>query len=150
MRARNQISKKDAERVAEDVSAEMIECLQNEIAVGIIAVIRHFKLGKKRTQEFVKFLEETKSEFSKHNDDGILFEKIEEELKYRDIDIATIYERPLPIRRATQAIKIKKQHKISIADAHKISSELDKMQEFLQHSEKQQNPPDLSTPKLRW
>ena len=56
MRSRNQISKKDAERVADDVSAEMIECLQNETAVGLIATIRFFGLGPKRIKKYVEHL----------------------------------------------------------------------------------------------
>ena len=64
MKASKKPTRREVERVANEVSEDMIRCLQSETAVGIIATARFFGLGKKRAKAYLDYLEKVKAEFA--------------------------------------------------------------------------------------
>lgn len=128
MRVRSVPTRKQIERVADECNEEIIECLQSENAVNIIATIRFFGLGEKRIKRYLEFLADVKAEFRDYDRDGISTEKIIEELTANNIDYKEIYERPKNIRECLRQSRAEKKHKgVSIAEAYKMSSQIDSL-----------------------
>ena len=130
MKARYKPTRADKQIIAEKAWLEMIECLQTETAVDLIAVIRYFGFGKKRARQYIEYLKTVKSEFQNYDDNGIIKEKIEEELSAFDIDISEIYESPESFKETLRQERVRKNKSVSMAEAYDISKKLDAMREF--------------------
>lgn len=130
MKASKKPTRREVERVANEVSEDMIRCLQSETAVGIIATARFFGLGKKRAKAYLDYLEKVKAEFAQHSEDGIIKEKITEELQTFGIDSDTLYEKPPTVRETTRSERAKKKN-ISIAEAYKMTQKMQEFESFL-------------------
>lgn len=129
MKARSVPTRKQIERVAEQCSHEIIECLQDENAISLIATMRFFGLGKKRARDYLNFLADVKAEFGKYGKEGILKVKVEEEISAVGIRINEIYEPPESIREVLRQKRVQKKS-VSMAEAYEMSKKLDAMREF--------------------
>ena len=129
MKARPVPTRKQIERVAEQCSHEIIECLQDENAISLIATMRFFGLGKKRVRDYLNFLAEVKAEFGRYGKEGILKIKVEEEISAVGIRINEIYEQPESIKEVLRQKRVQKKS-VSMAEAYDISKKLDAMREF--------------------
>lgn len=129
MKARPTVTRKQIERVAEECSHEIIECLQDENAISFIATIRFFGLGKKRIREYFDFLMQVKAEFGRYGKDGIMRDKIEDEIRSVGIGINEIYE---PHESMKEVLRMKRASRkfVSISEAYELSKKVDAMKEF--------------------
>lgn len=103
MRSNLKPSRKMVQRVADEVTADMIECLQDETAICVIATARMFGLGEKRLKRYIEFLKAVKSEYGEYHEDDILRYKIKEELSSKGIDPQTIYETVKTVRKTEKS-----------------------------------------------
>lgn len=136
MKVRHKPTRAEIEQVAEACSQEMIECLQTENALNILAVIRHFHLGKKRIAEFMKTLEDIKCEFAEYSKDGILVEKTKEELAYYGLDIDMIYEKPESMKECLRKKKAERNHSMSLREMYDVNNSYKNMKEFMESEAK--------------
>lgn len=126
-------TRKQIERVAEQCSHEIIECLQDENAINLIATMRFFGLGKKRARQYLDFLAEVKSEFARHGYDGIIRCKVEEELDAVGIKISEIYEQPESIKEVLRQRKVQKRT-VSPAEAYALDKQMKQFEEYQRRS----------------
>lgn len=131
MKVRYKPTRADKQIIAEHMWPEMIKGLQTETAVDLIAVIRYFGFGKKRARQYMEYLKTVKSEFQNYDDNGIIKEKVEEELSAFDIDVSEIYEPPESLKETFRQERVRKNKSVSMAEAYEMSKKLDAMKEFV-------------------
>lgn len=116
----------DYERIYQRCWQDMLEVLLENNAISIIAAKRYFKLGTKRAQEFISYVDEVKKEFEAHQADGVLHKKIDEELLEVGIDTSEMWtEQDSLIEQANNMRKRAKNVDYTIHEARDIKAKLD-------------------------
>lgn len=93
-RAQMRQSQREANRMANDIFASMVNANLEAETVVMLAAKRYFGLGEKRMREFVKFTKEVKKEYEGYRLDDIFGIKAEEEFRSIGIDVHELVEEP--------------------------------------------------------
>lgn len=93
-RAQMRQSQREANRMANDIFASMVNANLEAETVIMLAAKRYFGLGEKRMREFVEFAKEVKKEYEGYRFDDIFGIKAEEEFRSIGIDVHELIEEP--------------------------------------------------------
>lgn len=93
-RAQMRQSQREANRMANDIFASMVNANLEAETVIMLAAKRYFGLGEKRMREFVEFTKEVKKEYEGYRFDDIFGIKAEEEFRSIGIDVHELVEEP--------------------------------------------------------
>ena len=124
-------SKQEMARMAQMTSDAYTDELDDTVAQIICSVCRYFNLGKKRANDLLDFCEKQGEEYRQYIDDGILTDKLKEELKCRGIDPADIYAAKEDIRYQSHTIKKRKENPVGFAEAMRQQQKLQELKKFL-------------------
>lgn len=110
-------TKKQCERVAQEVQQEAMLSIYDNVAMLLIALGRKYGFRQKRIAELINAFNEVSVEYLQHADDGVFDEMIEKELNALGIEKSVIYqEKDIKIqiqkqkkRRESQQLSIKEQ-----------------------------------------
>lgn len=110
-------TRKQCERVAQEVQQEAMLSIYDNVAMLLIALGRKYGFRQKRIAELINAFNEVSVEYLQHADDGVFDEMIEKELNALGIEKSVIYqERDIKIqvqkqkkRRESQQLSIKEQ-----------------------------------------
>ena len=110
-------TRKQCERVAQEVQQEAMLSVYDNVAMLLIALGRRYGFRQKRIAELINVFNEVSVEYLQHADDGVFDEMIEKELNAIGIEKSVIYqERDIKIqiqkqkkRRESQQLSIKEQ-----------------------------------------
>lgn len=110
-------TRKQCERVAQEVQQEAMLSIYDNVAMLLIALGRKYGFRQKRIAELINAFNEVSIEYLQHADDGVFDEMIEKELNAIGIEKSVIYqERDIKIqvqkqkkRRESQQLSIKEQ-----------------------------------------
>ena len=110
-------TRKQCERVAQEVQQEAMLSVYDNVAMLLIALGRKYGFRQKRISELINAFNEVSVEYLQHADDGVFDEMIEKELNAIGIEKSVIYqERDIKIqiqkqkkRRESQQLSIKEQ-----------------------------------------
>lgn len=92
MRARIAPTKIDTQRTNEQCWQVICESLATSSGELMVAVKRHFGLGSKRMKEFAETVREVQKEFKEYENDGIIVQKLTEELDSVGVDISEAWQ----------------------------------------------------------
>lgn len=117
MKAMPTPTKKQCERVAQEVQQEAMLSVYDNVAMLLIALGRRYGFRQKRIAELINVFNEVSIEYLQHADDGVFDEMIEKELNAIGIEKSVIYqEKDIKIqiqkqkkRRESQQLSIKEQ-----------------------------------------
>lgn len=98
-------TRKQCERVAQEVHDLTTRCVQDNSALFLIALARKFGFRGKRLNELILEFNKVEKEYEKHTDDGIFGEKITEELEAIGVDPTIVYARVDGIKMQVQKQK---------------------------------------------
>lgn len=87
-------NKREANRMANDIFAAMVNANLEAETVIMLAAKRFFGLGEKRMKEFIEFTKEVKKEYEGYRLDEIFGYKAEEEFRSIGINIHELVEEP--------------------------------------------------------
>lgn len=124
-------SKQEMARMAQMTSDAYTDALDDTVAQIICSVCRYFNLGKKRANDLLDFCEKQGEEYRQYIEDGILTDKLKEELKCRGIDPSDIYATKEDIRNQSHIIKKKKENQVGFAEAMRQQQKLQELKKFL-------------------
>lgn len=93
-RAQMRQNQREANRMANDIFASMVNANLEAETVIMLAAKRYFGLGEKRMREFVEFTKEVKKEYEGYRLDDIFGIKAEEEFRSIGIDVHELIEEP--------------------------------------------------------
>ena len=110
-------TRKQCERVAQEVQQEAMLSVYDNVAMLLIALGRRYGFRQKRIAELINVFNEVSVEYLQHADDGVFDEMIEKELNAIGIEKSVIYqEKDIKIqiqkqkkRRESQQLSIKEQ-----------------------------------------
>lgn len=110
-------TRKQCERVAQEVQQEAMLSIYDNVAMLLIALGRKYGFRQKRIAELINVFNEVSIEYLQHADDGVFDEMIEKELNAIGIEKSVIYqEKDIKIqiqkqkkRRESQQLSIKEQ-----------------------------------------
>lgn len=110
-------TRKQCERVAQEVQQEAMLSVYDNVAMLLIALGRKYGFRQKRIAELINAFNEVSIEYLQHADDGVFDEMIEKELNALGIEKSVIYqEKDIKIqvqkqkkRRESQQLSIKEQ-----------------------------------------
>ncbi len=137
MKVREVPPKRVLDRVSEMCSEETFYTLRLETAVTIIATARFLGFGKKRIQQYIKYMDDVRHEFLGYQADDILEEKIEEECRSLGFSLKELFCEEVPSHKELmRRSRAKKKNKVSIAQAHEMSQKIDAMKKFLEEQQK--------------
>lgn len=110
-------TRKQCERVAQEVQQEAMLSVYDNVAMLLIALGRKYGFRQKRIAELINVFNEVSVEYLQHADDGVFDEMIEKELNALGVEKSVIYqERDIKIqiqkqkkRRESQQLSIKEQ-----------------------------------------
>lgn len=110
-------TRKQCERVAQEVQQEAMLIVYDNVAMLLIALGRKYGFRQKRIAELINAFNEVSVEYLQHADDGVFDEMIEKELNAIGIEKSVIYqEKDIKIqiqkqkkRRESQQLSIKEQ-----------------------------------------
>lgn len=110
-------TRKQCERVAQEVQQEAMLSVYDNVAMLLIALGRKYGFRQKRIAELINTFNEVSVEYLQHADDGVFDEMIEKELNAIGIEKSVIYqEKDIKIqiqkqkkRRESQQLSIKEQ-----------------------------------------
>ena len=131
MKAMRTPSKQEMARMAQMTSDAYTDALDDTIAQFVCMTCRYFNLGKKRANAFVRACEQMSSEYRQYIEDGILTDKLKEELKCRGIDPADIYAAKEDIKYQLHTVKKKKENQVGFAEAMRQQQKLHELKKFL-------------------
>mgnify|MGYP006364983979 FL=1 len=117
--------------MAQMTSDAYTDALDDTVAQIICSVCRYFNLGKKRANDLLDFCEKQGEEYRQYIDDGILTDKLKEELKCRGIDPSDIYAAKEDIRYQSHTIKKRKENPVGFAEAMRQQQKLQELKKFL-------------------
>ena len=124
-------SKQEMARMAQMTSDAYTDALDDTLAQIICSVCRYFNLGKKRANDLLDFCKKQGEEYRQYIDDGILTDKLKEELKCRGIDPSGIYAAKGDIRYQSHTIKKRKENPVGFAEAMRQQQKLQELKKFL-------------------
>jgi len=124
-------SKQEMARMAQMTSDAYTDALDDTVAQIICSVCRYFNLGKKRANDLLDFCEKQGEEYRQYIEDGILTDKLKEELKCRGIDPSDIYAAKEDIRYQSHMVKKKKENQVGFAEAMRQQQKLQELKKFL-------------------
>lgn len=87
-------NKREADRMATDIFAAMVNANLEAETVIMLAAKRYFGLGEKRMKEFIEFTKEVKKEYEGYRLDEIFGYKAEEEFRSIGVNIHELVEEP--------------------------------------------------------
>ncbi len=87
-------NKREANRMANDIFAAMVNANLEAETVIMLAAKRFFGLGEKRMKEFIEFTKEVKKEYEGYRLDEIFGYKAEEEFRSIGVNIHELVEEP--------------------------------------------------------
>lgn len=87
-------NKREANRMATDIFASMVNANLEAETVILLAAKRYFGLGEKRMKEFIEFTKEVKKEYEGYRLDEIFGYKAEEEFRSIGVNIHEFVEEP--------------------------------------------------------
>ena len=131
MKAMRTPDSREIERLAQMTSDAYTDALDDTVAQIICSVCRYFNLGKKRANDFLDFCEKQGEEYRQYIEDGILTDKLKEELKCRGIDPSDIYVAKEDIRYQSHMVKKKKENQVGFAEAMRQQQKLQELKKFL-------------------
>lgn len=110
-------TRKQCERVAQEVQQEAMLSVYDNVAMLLIALGRKYGFRQKRIAELINAFNEVSVEYLQHADDGVFDEMIEKELNALGIEKSVIYQqKDIKIqvqkqkkRRESQQLSIKEQ-----------------------------------------
>jgi predicted ribosome quality control (RQC) complex YloA/Tae2 family protein len=110
-------TRKQCERVAQEVQQEAMLSVYDNVAMLLIALGRRYGFRQKRIAELINAFNEVSVEYLQHADDGVFDEMLEKELNALGIEKSVIYqEKDIKIqiqkqkkRRESQQLSIKEQ-----------------------------------------
>lgn len=110
-------TRKQCERVAQEVQQEAMLSVYDNVAMLLIALGRKYGFRQKRISELINAFNEVSVEYLQHADDGVFDEMIEKELNAIGIEKSVIYqEKDIKMqvqkqkkRRESQQLSIKEQ-----------------------------------------
>lgn len=124
-------SKQEMARMAQMTSDAYTDALDDAVAQIICSVCRYFKLGERRANDLLDFCEKQGEEYRQYIEDGILTDKLKEELKCRGIDPSDIYAAKEDIRYQSHMVKKKKENQVGFAEAMRQQQKLQSMKKFI-------------------
>jgi len=124
-------STQEMARMAQMTSDAYTDALDDTVAQIICSVCRYFNLGKKRANDLLDFCEKQGEEYRQYIEDGILTDKLKEELKCRGIDPSDIYAAKEDIRYQSHMVKKKKENQVGFAEAMRQQQKLQELKKFL-------------------
>jgi len=119
------------QEMAQMTSDAYTDALDDTIAQFVCMTCRYFNLGVKRANAFVRACEEMSREYRQYIGDGILTDKLKEELKSRGIDPTDIYAAKDDIAHQSHIIKKKKENQVGFAEAMRQQQKLQELKKFL-------------------
>jgi len=119
------------QEMAQMTSDAYTDTLDDTIAQFVCMTCRYFNLGVKRANAFVRACEEMSREYRQYIGDGILTDKLKEELKSRGIDPTDIYAAKDDIAHQSHIIKKKKENQVGFAEAMRQQQKLQELKKFL-------------------
>ena len=131
MKAMRTPDSREIERLAQMTSDAYTDALDDTVAQIICSVCRYFRLGKKRANDLLDFCEKQGEEYRQYIEDGILTDKLKEELKCRGIDPSDIYAAKEDIRYQSHMAKKKKENQVGFAEAMRQQQKLQELKKFL-------------------
>jgi len=131
MKAIRTPSKQEMARMAQMTSDAYTDALDDTIAQFVCMTCRYFNLGAKRANAFVRACEEMSSEYRQYIEDGILTDKLKEELKCRGIDPSDIYAAKEDIIYQSHMVKKKKENQVGFAEAMRQQQKLQELKKLL-------------------
>lgn len=131
MKCRYVPTRKELVRTAEMVNDTIFEALRLETLANLVAAARYFGLGKKRMSEYVKCMCEVRNEFLEHQHDGVLREKLEEELNPLGVYYDDLFGDITSFKETMYAQRMLMNHKpASPKVARELTEQLDVMKQF--------------------
>jgi len=131
MKAIRTPSKQEMARMAQMTSDAYTDALDDTVAQIICSVCRYFNLGKKRANDLLDFCEKQGEEYRQYIEDGILTDKLKEELKCRGIDPSDIYAAKDDIIYQSHMVKKKKENQVGFAEAMRQQQKLQELKKLL-------------------
>ena len=131
MKSRISPSKKDIDRVSEEVWKTTCECLIDNQLVTMVAIRRFFGVGSKRMAAFLETIEEVKKEFDSHDADGRFKEKLSEELSEAGINIDDFYGDVEEFGAVHRRYRRNQKPNVSIKEAYEIKGQMEKMKKIV-------------------
>jgi len=110
---------------------EIIEKIQQNKALLLIAMSRYLGFKEKRMNDFLEFFDEVDEEFSEYARDDIADEKILHGLKECGINPSRIFEQIPTLQETDRKQKAVRKVKISIKEATEMTDRLAAMREFM-------------------
>lgn len=133
MRARIAPSNYDVQRRNEMCWQEICAAQATSNGIMLIAVKRHFKLGPKRMRELAESYVDIKKEFESYENDGILIQKITEELAESAIDVTSAWELPKTFEEVRQECRMQNKPVVNVGEAKGIREAFDGFKWFFDH-----------------
>ena len=131
MKAMRTPNSREIERLVQMTSDAYTDALDDTVAQIICSVCRYFNLGKKRANDLLDFCEKQGEEYRQYIDDGILTDKLKEELKCRGIDPSDIYAAKGDIKYQSHKIKKRKENPVGFAEALRQQQKLQEFKKFI-------------------
>ncbi len=131
MKAMRTPDSREIERLAQMTSDAYTDALDDTIAQFICMTCRYFGLGHKRANAFMRACAEMSGEYKQYIDDGILTDKLKEELKMHGIDPDDVYLSKNDVKFEVHMAKKKRENQVGFAEAMRRQQELANMKEFL-------------------
>ena len=136
MKAIRTPSKQEMARMAQMTSDAYTDALDDTVAQIICSVCRYFNLGKKRANDLLDFCEKQGEEYRQYIEDGILTDKLKEELKSRGIEPSDIYAAKEDIIYQSHMVKKRKENQVGFAEAMRQQQKLQELKKFLSEAGK--------------
>ena len=133
MRARVTPTKMDTQRVNEQCWQTICEAQATSNAIMMIAVKRHFGLGAKRIKELAESFEKVKQEFNEYETDGILIQKISDELQDVGIDVGQAWDVPQTFEELAAECRKRNKPVINVGEARGIREAFDGFKWLMEH-----------------
>lgn len=137
MKARIAPSNYDVQRRNEACWQEICVAQATSNGIMLVAVKRHFGLGAKRMRELCETFEDVRREFDEYEKDGVLIQKISDELAEAGIDTTYAWDLPKTFEEVRQECRMLNKPVINVGEAKGIREAFDGFKWFMEHQKEQ-------------
>lgn len=121
-------TRKQVERVSQEVNDLTMKCIADNTALLLIAIARTFGFREKRLKILINEFNRVESEYENYSDDGVFDIKINAELQAIGIDPKTLYSQNTDIKQLIQHGKKRKESKQpTLKEQYEMKKMLDEM-----------------------
>ena len=123
-------TKKQVQRVAQDVHDITMRCVADNTAMLLIAVARRYGFREKRINDIIVEFNQVSREYHQYDEDGVFYDKINEEPRAIGVDMKKL----IDIRDVMQEIhkkKKKEENRMSIKEEYEMRRQVEKMRGLL-------------------